>query len=302
MSTELAARVSALAPTDGLHPTLLGGVSIHRRSGPTPLGPRVLAPGFGVILSGGKRFARGGGSFDYRAADWLVTPAPVATTCTVTEASPESPYLALLVKLDARRVAEAMAEVEPGEPGARASLLDAPLAPPAPPAKSRLDDALGDVISRLVRVLDSPKDARVVGPLLERELLHRLLESDQRAGLRSLAFADRAALKVLGEIDARFAERLTMADLARSVHLGVSSLHHRFKAATGTSPLQYLKRVRLREARRLMVEEGFDAASAAYAVGYASTSQFSREYRRAYALPPKKDVARLAGLGTVAPG
>ena len=151
-----------------------------------------------------------------------------------------------------------------------------------------------DVLLRLVRVLDSPQDAKAVGPLVERELLHRLLQSDQRSVVRRIGLGDRAVVKVLGEIEARFAARLTIYELARSVHLGVSSLHHRFKAATGTSPLQYLKKVRLREARRLMVEEQFEASSAAYAVGYVGTSQFSRDYRRAYALPPRRDVARFS--------
>lgn len=291
MHLELAERVAALAPTDGLHGTSLPRVAIHRRTAPSGLGPRVLAPGLGVILGGEKRFTREGQSYAYGETDWLVTPHPVETICAITKASSTKPYLALVVSLDMALVAEAVSES--ADLGEGSSSADDDIAAP-PLGRSQLDDTLGEVLLRLVRALASPRDARLVGPLVERELIHRLLQSDQRALVRRIGLRDRAVSEVLAAIETRYAERLSIGDLARSVHLGVSSLHHRFKAATGTSPLQFLKKVRLREARRLMIERRFDAASAAYAVGYASASQFSRDYARAYALPPRRDVARLS--------
>jgi AraC-like DNA-binding protein len=177
------------------------------------------------------------------------------------------------------------------------------------PAISRITKAstkrpyLACAVLRLVRLNERPRDIPVLGRLLQREILYRLL-SDSCAGvMRQIVTAGTQSQRVARAVTwlrGNFREPLRVEDLAQRAHMGVSTLHHHFREMTGSSPLQFQKQLRLFEARRMMLMDGMDAASAAYATGYESATQFSREYRRQFGQPPRKDVTELQGAGELA--
>jgi AraC-like DNA-binding protein len=161
---------------------------------------------------------------------------------------------------------------------------------------SPLDANLLDTVVRLVRLLDSPAEARVLRPLITREIVYRLLMGEQGSRLRHLALlgghAD-AIVEAIERLRREFNQPLRIESLAREAGMSVSGFHHHFKAVTAMSPLQFQKQLWLQEARRLMLGENLDAASAGYRVGYDDASQFSREYKRLFGQPPMRDVDRL---------
>jgi AraC-like DNA-binding protein len=155
-----------------------------------------------------------------------------------------------------------------------------------------------DAVIRLLQLLDTPEDVGILAPLVMREITYRLLMGDQGARLRQIAAEDSHAQSIASAIHwlkRNFNRPLRIETLAREVHMSASALHHQFKAVTALSPLQYQKQLRLQEARRLMLAEALDAATAGYRVGYESPSQFSREYRRLFGAPSHSDVASLRG-------
>jgi len=161
---------------------------------------------------------------------------------------------------------------------------------------SPLDAHLLDAVVRLVRLLDSPAEARILLPLITREIVYRLLIGEQGSRLRHLASLGGYTLRIARAVERLrqdFDQPLRIEQLARELSMSVSSLHHHFKAVTALSPLQFQKRLRLQEARRLMLGENLDAASAAYRVGYHDASHFNREYKSLFGVPPMRDVQRL---------
>jgi AraC-like DNA-binding protein len=161
-----------------------------------------------------------------------------------------------------------------------------------------------DAVVRLVRLLGAPEDIPALAPLAVRELMYRLLRSEDGWRLRQIAASDGQARRIaraIGWLKQHFAEPLRIDAFARELHMSPSSLHHHFKAITAMSPLQYQKQLRLQEARRLMFSESLDATSAALRVGYESASQFSREYSRLFGDPPARDQRRLRDGGGLLP-
>jgi len=153
-----------------------------------------------------------------------------------------------------------------------------------------------DAAQRLLELLDHPRDMKTLAPLVQREILYRVLTGPLGARLRALARGDGTARRlnrVIEQLTRRFAEPLSIDELAELAHMSPSTLHLRFKQLTALSPLQFQKQLRLQQARRLMLGDGLDAASAAHRVGYESPSQFSREYRRLFGAPPREDIALL---------
>jgi AraC-like DNA-binding protein len=285
---ELAARVGRFAKSDGGHQTPIQALTLFRRSRPGPQFHGVYEPALSVIAQGAKRVMVGDDRFDYDHAHCLVTSVDLPVISQVMRASPDQPYLGVVLDIDARRIRDLMAE-----PG-----LSLPR--PAPVARGMavgpLPVLLLEAVLRLVRLLDTPADIPVLAPLIEREILYRLLTGDQGARLRHIAVADSQMQQVSKAIDwirQNFAQPLRIERLARDVNMSASSLHHNFKAITGMSPLQYQKRLRLQEARRLMLAETLNAAPAAHQVGYESPSQFSREYSRLFGHSPRRDIAQL---------
>ena len=225
--------------------------------------------------------------YRYDAAHFVLASVDLPVTSQVIEASPESPYLALRIALNPGQVGEVILA---------AGLCDTPGRPQRGLTVSRVEPPLLDAAVRLLLLLDRPRDIGVLAPLVLREITYHLLVGEQGPRLRQIAAANGLTRQVAAAINwlkQHFAQAFGIEALAREVHLSPSALSHHFKAVTAMSPLQYQKRLRLQEARRLMLSEGLDAASAGFRVGYQSPSQFSREYRRLFGQPPQRDMALL---------
>jgi AraC-like DNA-binding protein len=285
--TELARCVERLTGRDGVRPTAITPLSLYRVSAPTEPAQAVYEPALCVVAQGRKRVMLADETYHYDPAHFLLVSVNLPVACQVIEASPESPFLALAISLDPGQLAELILATGPAE---------APGRPQRGLAVSRAEPPLLDAVSRLLLLLDSPRDVGVLAPLVLREIAYRLLVGEQGPRLRQIAAANGQTRRVAAAIrwlQDHFAQPFSIEALAREVRLSPSGLHHHFKGVTAMSPLQYQKRLRLQEARRLMLSEGLDAASAAFRVGYESPSQFSREYRRLFGQPPQRDVALL---------
>lgn len=286
---DLASRIDRLAVTDGDHETVIPGLSLYRSSQPIPSKCGLYTSTLTLVAQGSKQVILAGERYDYDQANYLVTTIDLPVIYSVTEASPETPCLCVVWQLDPARIAELLtADLPPNRVSAGRGMSISPLS----------HDML-DAVLRLVRLLDTPADIPMLAPLIERELLYRLIISDQGARLRQIAMNGSQTQQIARAIDwlrQHYSAPLRVQELARTVNMSVSSLHHHFKAITAMSPLQYQKLLRLQEARRLLLTEQCDAASAAHRVGYESPSQFSREYSRFYGAPPLRDVAQLREL------
>ncbi len=283
---ELIARLEHLLPADG-YQTHLGMVSVSRSSRPTDAVQGMYEPTFCVVAQGTKVMEAGNETYTYDPATFLLTSVPMPVAIRVAVASAARPYLCVGLRVDPAVVGSLLAQPELSSTAGdtESSLAAVDVCP--------LDVGLLDAVVRLIRVLDSPRDAAVLAPLLEREIIYRLLTGPQGARLRQLAPAGSATRRIAQAIDwlrRHLTEPVRIPALARRVGMSPSSLHHYFRAITGKSPLQYLKQMRLAEARRLLEEEHVGAASAGFAVGYNDASQFTREYRRSFGAPPMRDL------------
>jgi len=292
---ELARILARSAGGDGLHRTPIPGLTIYRSSGPNQPACGLYEPAVTVVAQGAKRVTLADEAYVYDQAHYLVTSVDLPVVSQVITASPAEPCLCFTYALDAHRIGDLMAELQPA--AARAAPVQRGL------AVSPLSAPLLDAMLRLARLLQNPADIPVLAPLIEREVLYRLLSGEQGERLRRIAVTGSQAHQVARAIDwirKNYALPLKVEELAQTVNMSASSLHHHFKAVTAMSPLQYQKRLRLSEARRLMLTEMRDAASAAHQVGYESPSQFNREYSRQYGAPPMRDVSQLRQTGGAA--
>lgn len=274
------------ARIDGSHRTAVQGLTLHRRSIPSPPVNVVYEPCFCVVAQGAKDVTFGGREYRYDAERYLLITADLPAMAQVVDATARVPYLALSLRLDPLEVGELVAQLGPQleHPPARAL------------AVSPLDSALLDSVIRLVNLLQHPRDAQVLGPLICRELTYRLLVGEQGPILRQLVSGAGDGQRIthaLRWLKAHYSEPLHVERLARETRMSPSALHRHFKAVTTMSPVQYQKLLRLHEARRLMLGEALDAAEASFKVGYESASQFSREYRRLFGAPPRRDIESL---------
>lgn len=283
----LIAGVTRHAPADGAHETATPALTLYRTSAPTDLAAVVYVPSLCIVAQGSKEVLLAGETYRYDPARCLLVSVDLPVSARVVEASTECPCLMLRVTLDTAAVGEFMAD----------GLTDPPGGPPGLGlAVTPMEPPLVDAVGRLVALLDSPNDVAPLAPLALREITYRVLTGPQGARLRQIAAAGGPANRIARAIrwlKDHFADPLSVEALAKSVRMSPSAFHLHFKHVTALSPLQYQKRLRLQEARRLMLADGTDAAEAAYRVGYESPSQFSREYRRMFGAPPRQDVAVL---------
>jgi AraC-like DNA-binding protein len=289
---ELSARVARLTPSDGSHQSALRSLMLTRGSAPTVCMPTVYQPCLAIVVQGRKRALLNDEVFHYDALNYLVVSVTLPAMGQVLEASPEHPYLSLRLNLDLEQIARLVLEL--GDRGPLPSTADRGL------FVARLDEPLLDAVLRMVKLLDTPEDIAVLGPVVEREIYYRILRGELGSRLVDLAQSEGGNHRIVRAIEwlkQRYAAPLRIEELAEAVHMSPSALHHRFKAVTAMSPLQYQKQLRLHEARRMMFSDGLESATAAHRVGYESASQFSREYRRLFGAPPRAEIARLRDAG-----
>jgi AraC-like DNA-binding protein len=292
---ELSARVARLTPFDGSHLTALRCLALSRGSAPTVCMPMVYQPCLGIVVQGRKRAVLNGEVFNYDALNYLVVSVTLPGLGQVVEATPEHPFLSIRLNLDLEEIARLVLEL--GNRAPSPATADRGL------FVARLDEALLDAVLRMMKLLDTPEDIDVLAPVVQREIYYRLLRGELGHRLVDLAQAESGNHRIVRAIDwlkQHYAAPLRIEELADTVHMSPSALHHRFKAVTAMSPLQYQKHLRLHEARRLMFADGIESATAGHRVGYESASQFSREYRRLFGAPPRSEIARLRETGVSA--
>jgi AraC-like DNA-binding protein len=297
---EIAALISRHAPRTGDYATAIGNLSFHRQSSVTESLFHAARPSVAIIAQGAKDVTLGSETFHYSRMQYLLTSVDLPVQVRVVEASVEAPHLCVVLGIDIADVAALLDSESGGDSAAQQKILPATRGI----SVSDVSPELLDAMLRLVRLLDKPGEIAALAPLIRRELTYRLLNGPVGARLRHMALASSQSHQVGQAIDwikGNYAQPLRIEHLAGMANMSMSSLHHHFKAITAMTPMQYQKLLRLQEARRLMLVEQIDAGTAGYRVGYASESQFSREYSRQFGRAPMRDVgqvrAQLSGTG-----
>ncbi len=270
------------------HVTAVPGLSLFRRDEPTEPISGMYEPSICLVALGAKRVLLGDDTYVYDVHHYLITSVHLPTIVQIITASREKPYLGLRLKLDRREISQLM--------------VDSNLPPPRAQQSSR-GMATGEVtlplltaFQRLIDLLAEQKDIPILAPIIQREIIYRLLVGDQGVRLRQITSAGSQSHQIARAIDwlkGNFTRPLRIDDLATQVNMSTSTFHHHFRTLTAMSPLQFQKSLRLNEARRLMLTERLDATTAAFQVGYESASQFSREYSRFFGAPPLRDITDL---------
>lgn len=289
---ELAGRIARNVPGDGLHDCVMPSLALIQASAPSQPLPTVYHPCLCVVVQGRKRALLGGEIYAYDPLNYLVVSMTLPMVGQIVEATTEQPYLCLRIDIDPALINELLVQLGPSAPARPSAERALYLA--------RTSAPLLDAVLRLVRLLDTPDEAAVLAPLALREIHYRVLVGELGQRLRELCEVDGPSQRVARAIEllkTRYAQPLRIEELATAAHMSASSLHQRFKAATAMSPLQFQKQLRLQEARRLMLMDGLEAASAGHRVGYESPSQFSREYRRLFGAPPKREIEAMRATG-----
>lgn len=280
-----------LAIKEGFSPSNLKGVQFIRSNKPLPRMPVVYEPSIVIVGQGRKIGYLGDQVYIYDPFNYLVLSVPLPFECE-TQATPDEPYLAVSVRVDPVMVGELLIEMDDDiqdKGTAERGIISTPMT--------------DEMISATVRLLDclkSPLDSRILGPHNVREIIYRVLYGKQGEALRALAvrhsrFSQIA--KVLRRIHTEYDKELDIEFLSSEVNMSISTFHHNFKAVTSSSPLKYLKSIRLHKALMLMIQDGLNAGAAAEKVGYESASQFSREFKRYFGNSPADEAAKLRGLG-----
>ena len=268
------------------HATAIAGLSIiesGREKLPTHF---IQAPSLCLVVRGSKWTTFGDRRFDYRAGEALVVSLRMPGFSQVGDLGGDDSYLSLIVELDAAILGEVLNALETPPPNVGLGHHGASVIP--------IDASLADCLLRAVRLLDSPAAIPVLYPGIMRELCYRLLTGPNGGEIARIALGEGDAHRVIDAVHtlvSRFAEPVRIEELASAARLSPSAFHRHFKALTSMTPLQYQKRLRLIEARRLMISDAAGAEEAAYHVGYESPSQFSRDYSRMFGAPPKRNVS-----------
>ena len=289
---EVVGRIATIVGSAEKRATEIPGLTLHRRTTATAPCSMTYEPSVTVLAQGRKRVDLGSTSFIYGPSQFLLTAVDLPVISRIVEASQDKPCLALSLKIEMPVVRELLSREE-------IHVIEVPSDSPAMSA-GRAGVEFLDACCRLLRLLETPQDAPFLGGLIQREIIYRLLRSDEGARLRSIATlgvqSNRTA-KAIAWIKANYAKPLRVEQLAEIAGMGVSTLHHHFRVLTSMSPLQYQKQIRLQAARARMLTDNLDAASAALEVGYESASQFNREYSRFFGQPPMRNIKGLRSAG-----
>jgi AraC-like DNA-binding protein len=293
--TELVSRIAAHAPFVGEHSTAIAGLLLFRRTQATACYRAAVEPSLTVFVQGKKRMSLGGTPYLCGPSSFFLSSIDVPIESQIIEASEGVPLLSMLLRLDMSIVRE---------------ILNREELPEAEVSSHRRGVAIGQApigllkaCARLMELLDTPEDIPFLSHLIQREIIYRILKTPQGLRLRTIAttgdLGNRTARAITWLRD-NYTKRLHIGELAAVARMGVSTLHHQFRALTAMSPLQYQKQLRLQRARERMLMDGMDATSAAYEVGYESVSQFNREYSRVFGQPPMRNVKALRATSVIA--
>ena len=295
MRRSLAQQIAAHTGKEGEHTTAVPGLILYHRTSPTACYRASYEPSFTIFVQGRKRINLGGTEYLCDGSSFLLSSIDVPAQSQIVEASEKVPLLCMFLRLDMPTVREVLSRDDVPETKA---------------SSHRQGFAVGETTlgllgacSRLLELLETPEDIPFLSHLIQREILYRILRTPQAERLRAIATSgdlSQRTTRAIAWLRANFAKPLHMDDLASTARMGVSTLHHQFRALTAMSPLQYQKQLRLQTARQRMLMDGLDATSAGYEVGYESVSQFSREYSRFFGQPPMRDIKTLRATSVVA--
>jgi AraC-like DNA-binding protein len=294
LRAELARKIAFFIGSKEKLITDIPGLLLSRRTAPSAPASATYEPSLAVVAQGRKQATLGGTTFIFDESRYLLTSLDLPVICNVIEASAAVPYLCFVLKLEIPVVRELLSREEiqaAGAPSDRPAM-----------ATGKTTAELLDACCRLVDLLTTPQDIPFMSGLIQREIIYRILRGPEGARLRAIAtLGDQShrTAKAIAWIRSNYAKPLRVEELAQIAGMGLSTLHHHFRALTAMSPLQYQKQLRLQAARGRMLVDGLDAASAAFEVGYESASQFNREYSRLFGQPPRRDVQALRSPGAL---
>lgn len=287
---ELAQKIARWTEKVSRLETEIPGLAFRRYEHTTEPQSYIHEPGICLVAQGAKKVLLEDETYVYDAFHFLITSIDLPVIANVIEASPEKPYLGLMMKLDLKEISQLILDydisISREKPGRGIAV-------------SRVSTALVNSFLRLADLLDEPENIPALAPLAQREILYRLLISEQGPRLRQITASGTHSQQISQAIDwlkENYSKSFKVDELSSHVGMSTSTFHHHFRALTAMSPLQFQKCLRLHEARQLMLNEKVDAANAAFSVGYESPSQFSREYSRFFGAPPLRDIKRLSGV------
>ncbi|ELA9309094.1 AraC family transcriptional regulator [Vibrio parahaemolyticus] len=268
--------------------TPISGLRFSRRTTPTPPTSYTHNPSICLIAQGRKRVLLGEESFIYDANHFLISSVDLPIIANIIEASEEQPYLGLIMELDLTEISQLIVDSELAFTQAKEAQKGI--------AVGELSESLLDAFVRLAELLDEGQNIKILAPIIKREIFYRLLMSEQGTRLHQIVTAGSHSHQIAKAIDwlkNNFVKPLSVGDLASYTGMSKSSFYTHFRSMTSMTPLQFQKKLRLSEARRLMLTENLDTMAATFKVGYESPSQFSREYSRLFGAPPSKDIKSL---------
>lgn len=281
----LSEKINEIAQNDGDFTTSVPSLSVHKRSAPTTPVHCIYGIGLGVIIQGSKELSLGGKSTHYSAGQTLLTMLELPVVSHVTAASISTPFLGMMITMEPGAVMQAAAMLP-----SRSPLLGRNF---DPLAVSELNTFLADALIRLIALTEEPALIPHLAPLIQQEIIIRLLTGSYGSALRHIATPGSSGQQissVVAWLKQHFSQPICIDELAVKAAMSPSSFRQHFRIATGMSPLQFIKKLRLQEARQQMLNNNLNAVTAAVKVGYESASQFSREYRREFGESPKKDI------------
>jgi len=279
----LAPLIERYAVEEGVTETQYPGLILGRFNRPVPRYPLVYSPSICVVAQGRKHVYSANERVVYDPLHYLVVALPLPLEAEVAIASPKRPFLALALEIDMSMIGKLlleMAEEEQLEQDNRSGKAI---------YASNMNNDLLNAVERLLRALETPVTRRILGPVAAWEILYHVLKGEQGAFLRSIVLRNGGSKNIIGVVrylQENYNKPHNISSMARYAGMSKSTLHHVFERLVGLSPIQYLKKIRLHQARLMIVGEGFNASEAAHEVGYNSTSQFSREFKRQFGLPP----------------
>lgn len=286
----LAPLIERYAMEEGVTETQYPGLILGRFNRPVPRYPLVYSPSVCVVAQGRKQVYSANERVVYDPLHYLVVALPLPLEAEVVIASPKRPFLALALEIDMSMIGKLLLEMAEEEQLEEDNRLGKSI------YTSNMNEDLLNAVKRLLRALETPVTRRILGPGAVWEILYHVLKGEQGAFLRSIALRNggsKSIMRVVRYLQENYNKQHNINSIARYAGMSKSTLQHVFKRFVDQSPIQYLKKIRLHQARLMIVGKGYNASDAAHEVGYNSTSQFSREFKRLFGLPPSRSAENL---------